>query len=92
MPIVVAYSDYVPAAFLESMNALAGFPSRAAFKHLERDRVRYVVFHMSEFKTADAQRALREGLDEFAPYLRRLHADDRAMLYEIVAFPDEGGA
>jgi hypothetical protein len=90
MPIVVAYSDFVPGEFMEKMNALAGFPSRAAFKLLERDRVRYVVFHMREFKTPEAQRTLREGLEQFAPYLRRLHADDGAMLYEIVGFPDGG--
>jgi hypothetical protein len=88
MPIVVAYSDFVPREFMAKMNALAGFPSHDAFRQLERDRVRYVVFHMSEFKTPDAQQTLREGLDRFAPYLRRLHADDRAVLYEIVAFPD----
>ena len=88
MPIVVAYSDFVPPAFMENMNVLAGFPSRAAFKQLEQDRVRYVVFHLNEFKSAESRSVLQSGLDEFAPYLRRLHADDRTVLYEIVGFPD----
>jgi hypothetical protein len=86
-PLVVAYSDHIPADFAENVNVLADFPSRTAFKKLERDRVRYVVFHLNSYSAGDAREALKARLEEFAPYLRRLHADEGALLYEIVGFP-----
>jgi hypothetical protein len=87
MPIVVAYSDFIPADFMESMNVLADFPSRQAFPLLDRDRVRYVVFHLDQYNAPGSRDAVARRLEEFAPYLRRLHADDSALLFEIAAFP-----
>ena len=87
MPLVVAYSDFIPPDFVDVMNVLADFPSAPAFKKLERDRVRYVVFHLRSYDTPGARDALGARLEEFGPYLRRLHADEAAMLYEIVGFP-----
>jgi hypothetical protein len=89
MPLVVAYSDFIPPDFMESMNVLADFPSAAAFKKLEVDRVRYVVFHLRSYNTPGMQDALRARLEDFGPYLRRLHADEAAWLYEIVSFPPQ---
>jgi hypothetical protein len=87
MPIVVAYSDHIPAAFMDSMNVLADFPSEQAFTLLERDRVRYVVFHLDQYNAPGARQALDGRLTQFASYLRRLHSDDGALLFEIVSFP-----
>jgi hypothetical protein len=85
MPLVDAYSDYIPPDFIERAEILGDFPTRDAFKLLERDRVRYAVFHVDNYGTrADA---LRVRLSEFAPYLRRRYADDRIWLYEIVGVP-----
>jgi hypothetical protein len=87
MPLAVAYSDFIPPDFMDAMNVLADFPSVPAFKKLERDRVRYVVFHLRSYSTPGARDALKTRLEEFAPYLRRLHADEGAWLYEIAGFP-----
>jgi hypothetical protein len=84
MPLVVAYSDYIPASFARSMNDLAGFPSRAAFDQLERDGVRYVLFHLDQF--GEARHGLGGRLKEFQHLLRPLHADEQNLLFEIVAY------
>jgi hypothetical protein len=85
MPLVDAYSDYIPQDFIERAEILGGFPTKDAFKELQHDHVRYAVFHVDNYGTQGD--ALRARLTEFAPYLRRLYADDRIWLYEIVAFP-----
>ena len=85
MPLVDAYSDYIPPDFVDSVEVLGDFPTRAAFKQLERDHARYAVFHVDSYGTQGD--ALRARLIEFAPYLRRLYADDRIWLYEIVGVP-----
>jgi hypothetical protein len=85
MPLVDAYSDYIPQDFVDSSETLGDFPTRDAFRVLERDHVRYAVFHVESYGTGLP--ALRDRLTEFAPYLRRLYADDRIWLYEIVGFP-----
>jgi hypothetical protein len=85
MPLVEGYSSYTPPDFAESLDMLAQFPTEDSFKRLERDRVRYAIFHLDQY---GAQRdALRQRLTEFAPSLRRLYGDDRIWLYEIVDFP-----
>jgi hypothetical protein len=86
MPLIVGYSSYTPADFTEKVDVIGGFPSREAFKVLERDGARYAVFHMHLF--SPAQRAdLVDRLETFKAYLTRRYADDRVWLYEIVSFP-----
>jgi hypothetical protein len=85
MPLVDAYSDYIPPDFIDRAEVLGDFPTRDAFKLLDHDRVRYAVFHVDSYGTQGD--ALRARLIEFAPYLRRLYADDRIWLYEIVGVP-----
>jgi hypothetical protein len=85
MPLVDAYSDYIPRDFIDSAEILGDFPTRDAFRVLEHDHVRYAVFHVDSYGTGLS--ALRARLTEFAPYLSRLYADDRIWLYEIVGFP-----
>jgi hypothetical protein len=86
MPIVVAYSDYVPREFTANMHVLAEFPTRAAFKRLERNGVRYVMVHLAEY-SQHQRRELQARLDAFSSYLRPWHADDAMLLYEIATFP-----
>jgi hypothetical protein len=86
MPLVDAYSDYIPQDFLEKADTLGGFPSRESFKLLERDRVRYAVFHVDLYGES-LREPLVARLREFAPYLRQLFNDERVWLYEIVGFP-----
>jgi hypothetical protein len=85
-PLVNGYSSHVPPDFHEKTATLGGFPSRASFRLLERDRVRYVVFHMHRLD-ARARQAVSERLRTFEPYLARRYADERVRLYEIVNFP-----
>ena len=84
-PLVNAYSDHIPADFAASADVLGQFPDREAFKRLERDRVRYAVFHLDLY--GNLLDALSVRLKEFAPYLRLLYGDDRIQLYEITGFP-----
>ncbi len=85
MPLVVAYSDYMPRDFLESVEVLANFPTRESLERLDRDSVRYAVFHVDRYGAA--RDALVERLAEFAPRLRQLYADERTWLYEIISNP-----
>ena len=86
MPLVDAYSDYVPQDFTDNTEALSGFPSREAFAVLERDHVRYAAFHLALY-SADARRDVRVRLQEFERYLVRRYGDEQIELYEIVGFP-----
>ena len=87
MPLVNAYSDFMPQDFQESLPLIADFPSGQAFAHLERDGVRYAVFHLDQFTAAGAREAVLARITEFAPYLRRLDRDGQTILYEIVGYP-----
>lgn len=86
MPLVNGYSSYIPQDFVDKTEALGGFPTLEAFKVLERDHVRYAVFHLNLF-TPDARDDVVARLREFDRYLLRHYADDRVWLYEIVEFP-----
>jgi len=86
MPLVNGYSSHTPQDFLDKTEALGGFPTLEAFKVLERDRVRYAVFHMNLF-TPDARDDVLARLRAFDRHLLRHYADDRVWLYEIVEFP-----
>jgi hypothetical protein len=87
MPLVNGFSSHIPRDFLENTPALGGFPSRDAFKILERDRVRYAVFHMHTLDPG-ARATIVAKLREYDRYFVRRYADDRIWLYEIVAFPE----
>jgi hypothetical protein len=86
MPLVDAYSDYIPRDFNAKAGVLGDFPTREAFKVLEPDKVRYAVFHTDTY-SSDTRRDLMTRLQEFSPYLRQHYADERTSVYEIIAFP-----
>lgn len=86
MPLVNGYSDYIPPDFYEHVMMLAPFPSHDSFKILEPNGVRYAVFHMNGYNTANRNDVLTR-LKEFERYLRPLYMDDALRLYEIVGFP-----
>ena len=86
MPIVDAYSDYIPRDFNERAGVLGGFPTRESFKLLEADHVRYAVFHVDAYGPENRLQLL-DRLREFAPYLREHYAGQHTALYEIVGFP-----
>jgi hypothetical protein len=87
MPLVNGFSSHTPRDFLVNTPTLGGFPSREAFKILERDRVRYAVFHMHTLDPG-ARATIVARLREYDRYLVRRYADDRIWLYEIVGFPE----
>jgi hypothetical protein len=86
MPLVNGFSSHVPQEFHDNTGVLSGFPSREAFTILERDRVRYAVFHLNLF-SPDERADVLARIQAFSPFLVRRWADDRVLLYEIVAFP-----
>jgi hypothetical protein len=87
MPLVDAYSDFIPPDFDEHVDALGGFPSREAFHQLKRDHVRYAMFHLDLY--GGMKEALETQLKEFAPYLAERYSDRTMRLFEIVGYPDE---
>jgi hypothetical protein len=86
MPLVDAYSDYIPQDFNDQAEILGGFPTEAALKLLERDRVRYAVFHTDRY-SPESRDELRGRLRALSPYLLRRYADDHVELYEILSYP-----
>jgi hypothetical protein len=86
MPLVNGYSDFIPPDFIEHVHTLAAFPSRDSFKLLERDQVRYAVFHLYGYNDENRNEVFAR-LKEFDQYLRSLYVDDGTRLYEIVGFP-----
>lgn len=87
MPLVNGYSDHIPDDFREMVLDLSTFPSRAAFRHLQQRRVRYVVFHPYLYDRRSRQK-LVERLAAYAEFLAPIYKDDEAWLYEIVAWPE----
>jgi hypothetical protein len=86
MPLVNAYSDHMPEDFIDETPTLGGFPSREAFKLLERDQVKYAVVHL-DLVGPDARDDLVQRLREFEAHLLRRYGDERTWLYEIVSYP-----
>ena len=88
-PLVNAYSDLIPRSFSDQRDALGTFPTAEAFRVVETQRVRYVTFHLNEYHPELGLRdRLDQGLEEFAPYLRRLYEDDTIWLYEVLGYPE----
>jgi hypothetical protein len=85
-PIINAYSDYIPADFGARMDVLGGFPSREAFRSLQRDRVRYAVFHLGDFGALRSD--VEQRLQSFAPYLSLHYEDADTRVYEITGSPN----
>jgi hypothetical protein len=87
-PLVNGYSDYMPLDFAAIEGRLGTFPSGESFALAERDRIRYAIFHLKDYKGPQLK-ALFDRLDASAPYLQRLYADDQMLLYEITAYPSQ---
>jgi hypothetical protein len=84
-PIVSAYSDHTPAAFIEKLPVLAALPTRESLGLLRDDRVRYVVVHLEEYRRNPGELTrLESGLREFAPYLKEIFRDQQNVVYELV--------
>ncbi len=85
-PIVNAYSDYIPADFEARMDVLGQFPSAESFRSLQRDNVRYAMFHLDAYGAMSAD--LERRLAEFAPYLSLRYEDRTTKLYELTGTPE----
>jgi hypothetical protein len=83
MPLVDAYSDYIPEEFTRNLAVLADFPNRDALALLKRDKVRYAVFHLDAYK-GDLRSQLNQRLEEFASSVQRRYSDEQIWVYEIV--------
>jgi hypothetical protein len=88
MPLVNAYSDYMPQDFIDETPTLGSFPSRESFMLLARDGVRYAVVHL-DLLGREARDDLVKRLREFDAHLSRRYADERIWLYEIVSYPEQ---
>jgi hypothetical protein len=83
MPLVDAYSDYIPEEFTRNLAVLADFPNRDALALLKRDKVRYALFHLEAYK-GDLRSQLNQRLEEFASSVQRRYSDEQIWVYEIV--------
>lgn len=86
MPLVNGYSSFTPPDFQEKTPALGEFPSLESFAILERDRVRYAMFHLDRFEP-DARDAVIARIRAFNRYLAPLYTEGAVWLYEIVEYP-----
>jgi hypothetical protein len=87
LPLVNGYSDHIPTDFREMVVDVSSFPSRAAFRHLEQRRVRYVVFHTNWYDSRSLVR-LRERLDDYGEFLAPILRHEGVWLYEITSWPE----
>jgi hypothetical protein len=83
MPLVNAYSDFTPESFDDSLDVLAGFPSRASIDVLQKDGVRYAIVHVDEYRKNHQLDQLEASLAEFGPSLTLLYKDNRSRLYAL---------
>lgn len=82
MPLVDAYSDYIPKDFIEKTDTLANFPDRASIEELRRMHVPYAVIHFADYQ-GGIRATLDESLDRFSADLKKIYADETAGLYEV---------
>jgi hypothetical protein len=84
MPLVDAYSDYIPKDFTEKVETFATFPDRASIDELRRMHVPYAIIHIADYK-GGMRTTLDANLNRFSDDLKKVYADDSAALYEITA-------
>jgi hypothetical protein len=83
MPLVDAYSDYIPQDFRDRADILASFPDAASIAELRREGVRYALVHESDYQ-GEMKTTLEQSETAFAAQLRTLYADGSVRLYEII--------
>jgi hypothetical protein len=86
MPLVDAYSDYIPQDFNDQVEILGDFPTEASLKLLESIRVKYAVFHVAVYGPGSRDQ-LRGRLKERSSNLVQRYADEQVELYEILGSP-----
>ena len=80
------YSDYIPPDFRELAVILASFPSRESFDAMRQRRVRYIVLHRDLYG-GETWPLVEARLQPFLRYLRSVAADQRVLIFEIMAWP-----
>ena len=88
-PLVNGYSDHYPGGFAAMSQVLYQFPLEpAAFPHLQRHDVRYVVVHLNRMHP-QRRPQVEQGLAHYAAegVLRLVQSDTNVALYEIVRYP-----
>lgn len=90
-PLINGYSDHIPQEFRKTAAVIATFPSPEAFAILEARGARYAVVHLPRYDPA-VRPGVEARLAQYDRYLRLLMEDERARLYEIVAWPGDESA
>ena len=90
MPLIDAYSDFIPVDFAARVETYAQFPSRESLALLMPMGARYAVFHPNEYNPA-ARVELTKRIAEFSPYLCKHASTERVWLYEISGCPRSPG-
>jgi hypothetical protein len=84
MPLVDAYSDYIPQDFRDRADTLANFPDAASIAELRREGVRYAIVHVNDY-LGELRTTLDGNLIASANDVRLLYSDDSTRLFEITA-------
>ena len=82
MPLVDAYSDYIPADFIARTDTLANFPDEASIDELRRMHVPYAIIHVADYN-GELRATLDASLARFSGDLRELYSGEGSALYEI---------
>lgn len=88
-PMINGYSDHYPAGFTEMADVLYQFPLEpAAFTHLQRHDVRYVIVHLNRMHP-QRRPHVAQGLAHYVAQgvLRLVQSDTDVAMYEIVRYP-----
>jgi hypothetical protein len=84
MPLVDAYSDYIPQDFRDRADTLANFPDAASIAELRREGVRYAIVHVDDYQ-GELRTTIDANLIASANDVRLLYSDDTTRLFEITA-------
>ena len=80
MPLVNGYMRTFPATSSRKPIRWEAFLPDAAFRLLERDRVRYAVFHL-HLLTPEQRADVTKRLQTYERYLQRRYGDDRVWIF-----------
>ncbi|HSL21581.1 MAG TPA: hypothetical protein VK886_08595 [Vicinamibacterales bacterium] len=90
-PMINGYSDILPQDFGYVSSALATFPSGQSFEMLQKLEARYLIVNYPRYGPED-RASIGQTMHSLSLELRLLAREYDVALYEIVAWPEIGGA
>jgi hypothetical protein len=90
MPIVNGYSGYYPASYYRRIEGLQSFPDDETIRRLQRENVRYVVIHESDYPPHRARAVIDRVVADprFSPIVTASDGTGPALLLQLSAMGD----